>query len=117
MKKRTFRLLLALPLLAVVSSPAAAAPIAVSPDVHTDVVTSMAASSRVYRPAELPLTGRNCADVLDDLRGRAGFLGEIRSIYPSTDANTCYKVEGRQEQVAVVCCAPPNRGRDASPSF
>jgi hypothetical protein len=115
--KRPFRTLLGLPLVAFLASAAASAPIAVSPDVHTDVVTSMAASSRVYAPSELPLTGRNCADVLDDLRGRAGFRGEIRSIYPSTDANTCYKVEGRQDQVAVVCCAPPSRGTASQPTF
>lgn len=93
-------------LLSSVGTLALAAPMAVPAEVHTDIVTSMAASARVYAPSELPLTGRNCAEVLDDLRVRASFHGEIRSIYPGTGTGTCYTVRGRREQVAVVCCAP-----------
>ena len=93
-------------LLASVGAPALAAPVAVPPDVHSDIVTSMVASARVYAPSELPLTGRNCAEVLDDLRARASFHGEIRSIFPGTGTGTCYNVRGQREQVAVVCCAP-----------
>jgi hypothetical protein len=97
--------------LLIVSAPSLARslPVSVSPEIHSDVVTSMAASARVYAPSELPLTGRNCAEVLDDLQGRASFLGEIRAVYhPTADASTCYNLRGRQEQVAVVCCGPQN---------
>ena len=94
-------------LLAAAPSLASALPVSVSAQIHSDVVTSMAATARVYAPSELPLTGRNCAEVLDDLQGRASFLGEIRAVYhPATDDSTCYNLRGRQEQVAVVCCGP-----------
>lgn len=98
--------------LLIVAAPSLARSVSVSPEVHSDVVTSMAASARVYAPSELPLTGRNCAEVLDDLQGRASFLGEIRSVYhPTADASTCYNLRGRQEQVAVVCCGPQSASR------
>lgn len=98
-------------LLAAAPALGAASP-ALPAGVHSDVVTSMVAPSRVYAPSELPLAGRNCAEVLDDLRARASFHGEVRSIYPTTDANTCYNVRGQSEQVAVVCCAPVESSRN-----
>ena len=53
------------------------------------------------------MTGRNCAEVLADLRSRENFRGRIQSIYETAaDDSTCYNLMGRLEQVAIVCCSP-----------
>ncbi|MBM4269995.1 MAG: hypothetical protein FJ144_25895 [Deltaproteobacteria bacterium] len=79
--------------------------VAISRD--STVVVSIAASAEIYRPGEFPVTGRNCGEVLDELRTRRGFAGVVRQVYePPADGGQCFNLEGEAARVAVVCCAP-----------
>jgi len=91
-----------------VSAFAEIAPVAVSDEsAGVGVVVSIAISAGILQPDEFPVAGRDCDALLSQLRADETFAGKIRGSYePATDSGRCFNLEGKQAQVAVVCCAP-----------
>ncbi len=77
------------------------------PDESAGVVVSIAISAGILHPGEFPVAGRDCNAVLAELRSNERFAGQIRRSYePPADSGLCFNLEGKESQVAVVCCAP-----------